>query len=119
MKLRFAALALSVGNAGAFVSRSTFRPVTTTTTSLSAAAAATSFEEDLELTLKAIFKHVGADMSKGGAASAPAASKAATPVVAEEAKVVASPEPTAAASVDLSIPYDAAARLEFDASNKV
>ncbi|GKY99862.1 hypothetical protein MPSEU_000939900 [Mayamaea pseudoterrestris] len=114
MKLHVAVLALSFANADAFVSRTAFRP----TTSLSAAAAATTFEEDLELTVKAIFKHVGNDMSKGGApgVTAVAPKPAATAVVQEPEK--AATLESDAATVDLSIPYDAAARLEFDASNK-
>jgi hypothetical protein len=115
MKLHFAALALALGNANAFVARTSFRPATT---SLSAATA-TTFEQDLELTIKAIYKHVGADNMSGGiGATKPAAAPVAAAV--EEKK----PEPKSAAAsapeptVDISVPYDAAARLEFDASNK-
>ena len=108
MKLHLATLVLAFGGADAFGSRAFAR----SKTSLSAATAAT-FEEDLELTIKAIFKHVGADnMSKGGAAPV----KAAAAAVVEEKK--AEPKAAAPPAVDISIPYDAAARLEFDASNK-
>jgi hypothetical protein len=105
MNLRLAVVFLALGSSNAFVSRANL-PRTLTTLD-----AAISFEEDLELTRKVIFQHIEGSASNG-ATKVPAAAVPA-PVAAKVEEKKAAPT-----AIDISIPYDAAARLEFDASNK-
>lgn len=70
--------------------------------------AAASAEEDLELTYKVIMAHVDSD---GDAVEESVAVAEPEPVVEEEAE----PEPE---PIDISIPYDAAAQLAYEASDK-
>lgn len=103
-----AAIALPLASAFAPVARPTF--ATATQLSLVTGAKgkpAASPEEDLKLLSEVIMSHIGQEeSSEDGDAPAPAPA----PVVAKEKKVVV--------EVDVSIPYDAAAQLAYDASDK-
>jgi hypothetical protein len=108
-----AALLAAMGVSDAFVvSRTTVRPTSTCIN------AAVTFEEDLELTRQVIFKHIQSSDPTASAPKAAAAVKETKPAAEPKAAVAPEPEATAAPAVDISIPYDAAARLEFDASHK-
>ena len=106
MKFSAAALVLLTASSAAAFSPSAMQARTWSASTRVSAAVATSFEEDLALTLKVIMDHEARSTT---ASKDQMLSQMKEAVKMEEEKV----EP-----IDVSIPYDAAARLAYEASNQ-